>query len=104
MVVSIYKETRSRTGTGKIRSNVHTGQYAGSVSPDHSQGQTLVESLALPGFARRINKFLCKTTQKWQWTFHTHQWSQLPLVESCNCFGGHDIFGVLQSQLLWPQN
>jgi len=52
--------------TGKVRSNSHTGQYAGSISPDHSQGQTLVEPLALPGVARHINKleFLHKTTQK----------------------------------------
>ena len=47
MVVSTLKATRKRTG--KYRSNLHTGQYAGSVSPDHSQGQTLVEPLALPG-------------------------------------------------------
>jgi len=31
------KTTRKRTG--KIRSNLHTDQYAGSVSPDHSKGQ-----------------------------------------------------------------
>ena len=62
MVVSTLKATRKRTG--KIRSSLHTGQYAGSFSPDHSQGQTLVESLALPGVTRRVNKFLCKTTQK----------------------------------------
>jgi len=62
MVVSTLKATRKITG--KIRSNLRTGQYAGSVSTDHSQGQTLVEPLALPGVARHINKFLCKTTQK----------------------------------------
>jgi len=62
MVVSTLKATRKRTG--KIRSNLHTGQYAGSVSPDHSQGQTLMEPLAPPGVARHINKFLCKTIQK----------------------------------------
>jgi len=39
------KATRKRTG--KIRSNLHTGQYAGSVSPDHNQGQTLVEPLGI---------------------------------------------------------
>jgi len=33
------------------------------LTSDHSQGQTLVEPLALPGVARHINKFLCKTTQ-----------------------------------------
>jgi len=32
--------------------------------PDYSQGQALVEPLALPGFTRCIHKFLCKTTQK----------------------------------------
>jgi len=61
-VVSTLKATRKRTG--KIRSNLHTGQYAGSISPDHSQGQTLVEPLALSVVARYINKFLYKTTQK----------------------------------------
>jgi len=64
MVVSTFKSTRK--GTDKIKSSLHTGQYAGSVSLDHSQGQTLVmvEPRVLPGVARRINKFLCKTTQK----------------------------------------
>ena len=63
MVVSTLKAVRKTTG--KIRSNLHTGhEYAGSISPDHSQGQTLVEPLALPGVARHINKFLQKTTQK----------------------------------------
>jgi len=62
MVVSTLKAVRERTG--KIRSKLHTGQYAGSISPGHSRGQTLVEPLALPGVARHINKFLRKTTQK----------------------------------------
>ena len=61
MVVSTLRAARKRTG--KIRSNLHTGQYAGSISPGHSQGQTLVETLALPGVARHINKLLRKTTQ-----------------------------------------
>jgi len=43
-------------------------------------------------------------SKKGQWTCHTHQWSQLPLVVSGNCFGGHDNFGILQPQLLWLQN
>ena len=59
MVVSTLKAARKRTG--KIRSNLHTGQYAGSISLSHSQGQMLV---VLPGVARHINKFLHKTTQK----------------------------------------
>jgi len=62
MVVSMLKADRKRKG--KIRSNLHTGQYASSISPGHSQGQMLVEPLALPRVARHINKFLCKTTQK----------------------------------------
>jgi len=62
MVVSTLKAARKRAG--KIRSNLHTGHYAGSISLGHSQGQTLVEPLVLPGVARHINKFLRKTTQK----------------------------------------
>jgi len=62
MVVSKLNAARKRTG--KITSNLHTGQYAGSISPGHSQGQTLVEPLVLPGIARHINKFFRKTTQK----------------------------------------
>ena len=42
--------------------------------------------------------FFERPLKKGQWTCHTHQRSQLPLVESGNCFGGHDIFGIL-----WPQ-
>ena len=41
-------------------------------------------------------------SKKGQWTCRTHQWSQLALVVSGNCFGGHDIFGILRPQLLWP--
>jgi len=39
---------------------LHTGQYAGNVSSDPSQGQALVEPLALPGANRHINKFLLR--------------------------------------------
>ena len=63
MVISTLKAA-TRKRTRKVRSNSHTGQYAGSISPDHSQGQTLVEPLALPGVTRHINKPLRKTTQK----------------------------------------
>jgi len=63
MVVStLIKAARKRTG--KIRSNFHTGQYAGSISTGHSQGQTLVEPLVIPEVARHIKKFLRKTTPK----------------------------------------
>jgi len=47
-----------------VTSNLHTDQYGGSVSFEHSQGQALVESLVLPGVTRHINEFLCKATQK----------------------------------------
>jgi len=63
MVIRTVKAA-TRKRTRKIRSNSHTGQYAGSISLEHSQGQTLVEPLVLPGVARHINKFLRKTTQK----------------------------------------
>jgi len=43
---------------------LHTGQYVGSISLGHSQGQTLVEPLVIPGVTRHINKFLRKITQK----------------------------------------
>jgi len=48
--------------------------------------------------------FFARPLKKGQWTCNTHQWSQLPLVGSGNCFGGHGIFGILHPQLLQPQN
>jgi len=86
-----YVKSNYKQGTDDVRSNLHTGQYSGSVSPDHSQGQALVEPLALPDVARHINKFLCKTTQKGAVDLLYTPWSQLLLVESGNCFGGHGI-------------
>ena len=103
MVISTLKAA-TRKRTRKVRSNSHTGQYAGSISPDHSQGQTLVEPLALPGVTRRINKPLRKTTQKRGSGLALHTNGLIGLVVSGNCFGGHDIFGILRPQLLWPQN
>ena len=47
----------------KIRSNLHTGQYASGVPSDHGQRQALVEPLSLPGVAWNVNEFLCKTAQ-----------------------------------------
>jgi len=80
MVISTLKAA-TRKRTPEVRSNSHTGQYAGSISPDHSQGKTLVEPLEYavsispdhsqgktlveplaPGVARHINKFLRKTS------------------------------------------
>jgi len=91
MVVSTLKATRK--GKGKIKTNLHTGQYAGSVSPGPSHGKTLVEpqwcSLGSPDTS---TSFFARPLKKGHWTCHTHQWSQLSLVESRNCFGGHDIF------------
>jgi len=77
MLANTLKAIKIRTDN--IRSNLHTGQYAGSVSSDHSQGQVLVEPLALPEVAKHINKFLCEATQKRAGgrTCHTQQWSQL---------------------------
>jgi len=58
---------------------------------------------AFPLTTARDRRWGCQTHQqvssqdhskKGQWTCHTHQWSQLPLVISGNCFGGHDIFGI----------
>ena len=70
-----------RKRTGKIRSNLHTGQYVGSVSPDHSQGQTLVEPLALPGGHQTHQQVsLQDHSKKGLCTCHTHQWSQLKVV------------------------
>jgi len=56
MVVSTLTITAARKRTGKIRSNLYTGQYAGSISPGHSQGQTMVEPLAHPGGATGVSK------------------------------------------------
>jgi len=54
----------STLATTEIRSNLHTYQYAGSVPPNYSQGQVLVESVLFPGVTRHINKFLCEAAQK----------------------------------------
>jgi len=48
----------------KIRSNLHTGHYDGSVPSDHGQRQVLVEPLLLPGVARNVNECVCKTAQE----------------------------------------
>ena len=90
------KATRKRTG--KIRSNLHTCQYTGSVSPDHGQGQMLVEPLGLPRVARRINKFQhlgctfrrCKTvvgqfTVHVQKQFFVHRLYKLHSTQGCIC-------------------
>jgi len=62
----------STLGTTKIKSNLNTGQYTGSVPSDHSQGQAMVEPLLLPGITRYINKFFWKATQKRGGGLHTH--------------------------------
>ena len=48
----------------KIRSNMHTGQNAGSVPSDHGQRQALVEPLLLSGVAWNVNEFLSETAQE----------------------------------------
>jgi len=55
MVVSSLTAAKKRAG--KIRSNLHTGQYAGSISPGHSQGQTLVEPV-LRSFHHVLRSFV----------------------------------------------
>jgi len=59
-LVSTLEASKKRTDS--IRSNLHAGHYASSVTSGHSQGQVLVEPLALPVVTRHINKFLCKAT------------------------------------------
>jgi len=72
ILVSTLNATKQRTDN--IRSNLYTGQYAGSVSMDHrhSQGQVLVEPLlVLLGVTGHINKFLCLQghSKKGEWTW-----------------------------------
>ena len=56
MVIRTVKAA-TRKRTRKIRSNSHTGQYAGSISPDHSQGQTLgLPDASTSFFARPLKK------------------------------------------------
>ena len=86
MEVCTSNATRKRTGN--IRSNLHTGQNAGSVSPDHSKGQTLVEPLALPGVTRHTNKFLCEATQK--------RGGRLTIHTSCLNFNGFKVVIALE--------
>jgi len=87
MVVSMLKAARKTTG--QIRSNLHTGQYASSISPGHSQGKTLVEPLALSGVTRYTNKFLCKTTQKpLYYRIHTVWTTKRPFYLNCIRTGG----------------
>jgi len=69
--VDSLKRGKWRAGTlvnalrvAKIRSNLHTGQYANGVPSDHGQRQALVEPLSLPGVAWNVNKFLCETAQE----------------------------------------
>jgi len=48
----------------KMRSNLHIGQYAGSIPSDHSLREVLVKPLLLLRVTRHINKFICEATQK----------------------------------------
>jgi len=92
MLVSTLKATKGKKRTDNVRSNLHICQYAGSVCPDHSQGQALVESLAFPGVTRHINKFLCKTTQKRGSGFAIHT-SGL----NCHCLKVVNVLEVMES-------
>ena len=48
----------------KIRSKLHTDQYAGGVPSDHGQRKALMEPLLLLGVALNVNEFLCETAQE----------------------------------------
>ena len=48
----------------KIRSNLHTGQYASGVPSDHGQRQALVKPLYLSGVAWNVNKFFATQLKK----------------------------------------
>jgi len=73
MVVSTLKATRK--WTGKIRSNLHTDQYAGRVSSDHSQGLKVVIALEVMIFlAFRILSFCsCETSLSGRVLIQAHQ-------------------------------
>ena len=66
MVVSTLKAATKPEKKQVKSDQTCTQANAGSISlrPGHSQGQTLVKPLVLPGVARHINKLLRKTTQK----------------------------------------
>jgi len=65
----------------KIRSNLHTGQYIGNVPSDHGRRQAIVEPVSLPGVARYVNEFLCKTAQERGSRLAIHTTSGF----DCNC-------------------
>ena len=107
MVISTLKAA-TRKRTCKVRSNSHTGQYADSISPDHSQGQTLVEPLALPAVSfnttvRQMTKMFqwqkclskkwpkCLNDKKKIWTFNIHhsQMQSVTAVYSSDTLGPH---------------
>ena len=88
--------TRKRTRT--VRSNSHIGHFPWPQPGTDARGAT-----GTP-WGRQTQQVSSQDhSKKGQWTCYTHQWSQLPLVISGNCFRGHDIFGILRPQLLWPQ-
>ena len=67
----LYIEERQVTGrntdalrVAKVKSSLHTSQYAGGVPSDHGQRQALVEPLSLRGVAWNGNEFLCETAQE----------------------------------------
>jgi len=64
----LYIEERQVTGgelvnalmVAKIRSNLHTDQYAGGVPSEHGQRQALVEPLSLPGSPEMSTSFFAR--------------------------------------------
>ena len=77
----------------KVRSSLHTGQYADGVPSDHGQRQALVEPLSLPGAACNVdvNEFLCETAQGGSGlTVHTSgfdcNWLKVVIVKKVTVF------------------
>jgi len=91
-------------GTTKIKSNLHIGQYAGSLPSDHSQEQALGQPLSLPGITKHINKFLCEAARERCGGLTTHtsgfdcDWLKVIIVEEVII-----VFLVLQPQPLLLQ-
>ena len=100
--VSTLKVTKKITN--KIRSNLHTGQYASSNFSDHIQDRRWWSHWCSLGSPKIPTSFFARPLKKWLWTSHIHQWSQLQLVESDNCFRSHGIFSILQPQALLLQS
>ena len=85
----------------KIRSNLHTGQYAGGVPCDHGQRQALVEPLSLPGVTPKCQRVSVQdSSRRGQWTcVHTSgfdcNWLKVIIVK---CQKRHFFSGICRSR------